>query len=94
LGIRPSVKVNKKLSLAIPVKAGLSLKDYYEGPTGSNKFGYLDTGLIASVPFTSGKTSWDVHGGVDILSFGDNLKLLNHGDRVKPVASIGLGFTY
>ena len=94
LGVKPALKAAPKLSFLIPVKLALSLKDYYEGPTGSNTMGYLDTGLIASVPLVSGKTSWEVHGGVDVFTFGDNLKLLNHGDRVKPVGSIGLSFTY
>lgn len=94
LGIRPGVKVAKALTLAIPVKVGLSLRDYYEGPTGSNRFGYFDTGLIASVPLVSGKTTWEAHGGVDLLWFGENMKLLNSGDGFKPVFSIGLSFGY
>ena len=91
LGVRPVVKLTDAgrypLSLAIPVKLGLSAKDYYEGPTGSNTFGYFDTGFIASVPlaFMPSKTSWEVHGGVDFLWLGDNLQLLNHDDGFKPV---------
>ena len=100
LGIRPVVKLIEAdrypLSLAVPVKLGLSLKDYYEGPTGSNQFGYFDTGLIASVPlaFMPSKTAWEVHGGVDFLWLGDNLRLLNRSDRVKPVGILGLSVTY
>jgi hypothetical protein len=100
LGIRPVVKLidanRYPLSLAVPVKLGLSVKDYYEGPTGSNRFGYFDTGLIASVPlaFMPAKSSWEVHGGVDILWLGDNLRLLNRTDRVKPVGILGLSVTY
>ena len=38
----------------------LSLNDYYEGLNGSDMFGYLDTGVIASVPLPStGKVSWE-----------------------------------
>src|SRR5262249_56696131 len=92
LGVKPSVKLSKKLSVAIPAKAGFSLKDYYEGPVPHTHAGYLDTGAIATVPFTSGTTSWDIHGGLDVLVFCDNLKRLNNGNRVKPIASIGLGF--
>ena len=74
----------------------MSAKDYYEGPTGSNAFGYFDTGFIASVPlaFMPSKTSWEVHGGVDFLWLGDNLQLLNRSDRFKPVGVIGLSVTY
>lgn len=100
LGIRPVLKVidaaRYPLSVAIPVKLGLSVKDYYEGPTGSNRFGYFDTGLVASVPlaFMPTKTVWEVHGGVDLLWFGDNLQLLNKGDGVKPVGIVGVSVTY
>jgi hypothetical protein len=94
LGIRPGIKAAPKLTLYVPVKVGLSLKDYYEGPTGSNTFGYFDTGIIASVPFPLLGTSWEAHGGVDFLWLGDNMALLNSGDDFKPVGIIGVTFTY
>jgi len=95
LGIRPTIKVAPKLSLGIPIRAGLSLHDYYEGVNGSDTFGYLDTGVIASIPLPStGKVSWEVHGGVDILTLGDNMKFLNHDDRVKAVPTIGFTLIY
>lgn len=96
LGIRPGLKAASALTFYIPVKVGLSLNDYYEGPTGSNRFGYFDTGLIASVPlgFMSGTGAWEVHGGVDFLWLGENMKLLNAGDGFKPVGVIGLSFAY
>jgi hypothetical protein len=100
LGVRPVVKLidaaRYPLSLAMPVKLGLSMNDYYEGPTGSNTFGYFDTGLIASVPlaFMSNAGSWEVHGGVDFLWLGNNLQLLNHDEGFKPVGIFGLSVTY
>ena len=100
LGVRPVLKLIEAnrypLSLAIPIKFGLSVKDYYEGPTGSNSFGYFDTGLIASVPlaFMPARSAWEVHGGVDFLWLGDNMRLLNRGDRFKPVGIVGLSVTY
>jgi hypothetical protein len=100
LGIRPAIKVidvdRYPVSLAIPVKLGMSLKDYYEGPLGSDRVGYFDTGLIASVPlaFMPSKSAWEVHGGVDFLWLGDNMRLLNRSDRVKPVGILGLSVTY
>jgi hypothetical protein len=95
LGVKPTVKVSPKLSIAVPVKLGLSAKDYYEGPTGSNTFGYFDIGVQASIPVASGKGgSLELHGGVDLLTFGDNLKVLNHDDKVKAVGLIGFSFTY
>jgi hypothetical protein len=99
-GVRPVVTVvdhgRYPLTLAIPAKIGLSLKDYYEGPTGNNRFGYFDLGGIVSVPlaFMNGKSTWEVHGGVDVFWLGDNNKLLNGGDGVKPVAVFGVSVAY
>jgi hypothetical protein len=94
LGIKPALKAAPKLTVYVPVKVGLSVKDYYEGATGSNRFGYFDTGIIASVPLSFGGGSWEVHGGVDFLWLGDNMALLNSGDDFKPVGIIGMTFTY
>jgi hypothetical protein len=100
LGVRPVLKLTDAakypISLAVPVKLGLGVRDYYEGPAGSNHFGYFDTGLVASVPlaFMPARTAWEVHGGVDVLWLGDNLRLLNGGDRVKPVGILGFSVTY
>jgi hypothetical protein len=95
LGVRPTIKLAPKATLAIGVKTGLSVNHYYEGPAGDNTFGYFDTGLQLSVPVISGKGgSLEGHGGVDFYRLGDNMKLLNDGDAFKPVASIGFTFTY
>jgi hypothetical protein len=96
LGIGPSVPLGSSpVSLAIPVKLGLSLNDYYEGPTGDKAFGYLSTGLIASVPLkVGGKGSWEAHGGANLVWLGDSMKLLNDNDRFKPIGTIGISFTY
>jgi hypothetical protein len=95
LGVRPTVKLAPKVTLAIPVKTGLSAHNYYEGPTGSNRFGYFDTGLSLSVPVVSGKSgTLEVHGGIDFVWLGDNLKLLNDNDRFKPISLVGFTYTY
>lgn len=95
LGIRPAVKLAPRLTLAIPVKAGLSANHYYEGPAGDDRFGYFDTGLQLSVPVIAGPGgTLEAHGGVDFYRLGDNLKLLNDGDAFKPVALVGFTFTY
>ena len=95
LGVRPTVKLAPKVTLAIPVKTGLSPHNYYEGPTGSNHFGYFDTGLSLSVPVVSGKSgTLEVHGGIDFLWLGDNLKLMNDNDRFKPISLVGFTYTY
>jgi len=95
LGIRPAIKLHPKVTLAIPVKTGLSLNKYYEGPTGDNTFGFFDTGLQLSVPVVSGKGgTLELHGGFDIMWLGDNMKILNDNDGVKPLGLFGLSFTY
>ena len=95
LGVRPTVKLHPKATLAIPVKTGLSVNNYYEGPAGDDHFGFFDTGLQLSVPVISGRSgSLEVHGGVDFMWLGDNLKLLNGDDGFKPVSLIGFTFTY
>jgi hypothetical protein len=95
LGVRPTVKLAPKLTLAIPVKTGLSLHNYYEGPAGDDHFGFFDTGLSLSVPVISGKTgTLEMHGGVDFLWLGDNLKGINLGDGFKAVPLFGLTYSY
>ncbi len=95
LGVRPTVKLAPAVTLAIPIKSGLGLNNYYEGPTGDNRFGFFDTGLQLSVPVVSGKGgALEAHGGVDFMWLGDNLKLINGGDGFKPIGLIGFTFTY
>jgi hypothetical protein len=95
LGIKPALKLAPKATLYIPVKTGLSVNHYYEGPTGDNTFGYFDLGGQLSVPLVSGKSgALEAHGGIDFMWLGDNMKALNSGDSFKPVALIGMTFTY
>jgi hypothetical protein len=100
LGVKPGIKLAPKATLFVPVKLGLSLKDYYEdsliGSSGSgDTFGFFSSGLQLSVPAVSGKSgSLEVHGGFDILWLGDNLKFLNESDGVKPIATIGVTYSY
>lgn len=95
LGVKPGIKLAPKATLYVPVKTGLSVNHYYEGPAGDNTFGYFDLGAQLSVPVVSGKGgALEVHGGIDFMWFGENMKLLNSGDNFKPVSLLGLTFTY
>jgi hypothetical protein len=99
LGIRPTVKLAPKATLAIPVKTGLGLNNYYEGTAvgldGQDHFGYFDTGLSLSVPVVSGKSgTLEVHGGFDLMWLGDTLKAFNLGDGFKPIALAGFTYSY
>jgi hypothetical protein len=98
LGVGPSWPVaGGKVTVAVPVKLGLSLRDYYEGPDGDQKFGYFQAGGLVTVPITSATSkfgAWNIHGGVDVYAFGDTTKAFNSGDSGKVVPSFGIGVVY
>jgi len=83
-------------SLAVPVKFGFSLSDYYELAGDDNAFGFASVGALVTVPFggTSRFGAWNVHGGVEFQKLGDTTKFFNGGDDTQFIASIGLGFSY
>jgi hypothetical protein len=98
LGIGPSWALGgSAATVGIPVKIGLSLKDYYEGAGGDEKFGYVDVGVLFTAPMTgipSRFGSWNVHGGVNFLGFGDTTKAINNGDGGQVIGSVGIGMSY
>jgi hypothetical protein len=70
-------------SLAVPVKVGLSVGDYYEtlgfDASGNivstdDAFGFFSVAGVVTIPFTSMPTkfgTWNVHGGVEYQRLGD-----------------------
>jgi uncharacterized protein (TIGR02001 family) len=98
LGIGPSFPLAEgKATLAIPVKLAFSLNDYYELSGEDEKFGYIDGGLLLTVPLSGGK--WNVHGGVNFLGLGDMTAAANAGSDGEPrhgwvIASGGIGVTF
>jgi hypothetical protein len=98
LGAGPSWPLaGGKATVSVPVKLGLSLSDYYEGPDGDEKFGYFNVGGVISAPLTSSTSKfgvWTVKGGVEIYALGDTPKLFNNGDKGKVVATFGVGVVY
>jgi hypothetical protein len=89
LAAKPAFKLGDKASLYVPLKVGLSGKDYYEfGYAEGSTFGFFDVGLGFGVPLGMG----EVHGGLDIYTFGDSLKTYN-GKRTNSVASVGFSIT-
>jgi hypothetical protein len=98
LGVGPSWPLaGGKATVAVPVKVGLSLHDYYEGIDGDSKFGYLDVGGLLTLPLGSATSkfgAWNLHGGVDVYAFGDTTKAFNAGDGGKVVVSFGVGVVY
>ena len=98
LGVAPSWPLGDKgITVGIPVKLGLSMSDYYEFDGNDNKFGYIDGGVLVTVPFTTAPTkfgTWNVHGGVNFLGLGDTTKAFNNDDGGQVIGSVGIGFTY
>jgi hypothetical protein len=95
LGVAPGY-AGSKASLAVPIKVGLSAGDYYEFGTGTDdKFGYFSIAGIVTVPVNAHA---NIHGGVEVQAFGDNLKAYNgfgdDGDGPATIASIGVGFSF
>jgi hypothetical protein len=96
LGVAPGY-TGAKASLAVPIKVGLSGKDYYEFGTGSDStFGYFSIAGIVTVPMGA---HWNVHGGGEYQVFGDNVRTYNgFGDdglrRGAGIATFGIGFSY
>jgi hypothetical protein len=81
----------------VPVRLGLSLKDYYQLGGDDHTFGYLDVGAqlawpLSRVPGRFGV--WNVHGGADVYAFGDATREFNEGDAAKVVGIVGIGVSY
>lgn len=105
LGIAPGYAW-PKFSVAVPVKVGISLADYYEDPITreDSNFGFGSVAGIVTYPLTAKPTkfgSWNVHGGVEYQKLGSAAKSFlgeanDDGDLkgYKFVYSAGLGFTY
>jgi hypothetical protein len=96
LGVGPNWPAGGSATITIPVKLGLSLNDYYEGPTGDEKFGFFDIGALYTVPFSGSKRygSWSFHAGVDLFTFGETTEFLNKDDKTRVVGQAGLTVSY
>jgi len=105
LGVGPAFPLGgSKATLTIPVKVGLSAKDYYENPlTGKDsKFGWFDVGGLVTIPLggvPSRFGSWNIHGGADVLVLGETTELFNvdsdrNTSKNKVVGLVGIGLSY
>ena len=94
-GISPGIAFSKA-SIAVPLRVGLSLRNYYEVAGVDETFGFLSVSGIVTVPFGSGSKygSWNLHGGAEYQMLGTNTASFNGGDHHRVIASIGLGFAY
>lgn len=102
LGIGPSWPAGGSVTLTVPVKVGLSLRDYYEFAGHDNKFGYFEGGVLVTAPFTAKLSrfgSWNFHAGVDGFALGDTTEAFNvdkngKASKGKVVGLFGIGVTY
>jgi hypothetical protein len=96
LGASPVIAGFDSLSVSVPLRAGFSLGDYYEGVTGDERFGFFSVAGTVTVPLSrafSRLGSWNIHGGVEYVRLGDrNAEIL--GETSKVIGSIGIGLSY
>lgn len=96
LGAGPSFALGR-MTVAVPLKVGLSASDYYELNGVDHKFGYFDVGATLTLPLSGSSSSfgsWNLHGGIDLLAFGDTTKAINAGEKTKVVGFVGIGVSY
>lgn len=80
-------------AMAMPVKAGASLRGYYEsGVPGSPVF--ASAGLVPSVAVAGPRVSFEVHAGLELMRLGAAPSAFNRGQRTKPIVTIGASVTY
>lgn len=102
LAVRPSFGLgSSSATLAIPARVGLSARNYYEmfddeGVPTDSTFGFFQVGAVVGLPLpAAGGASWELHAGVDVFRFGDNiLRFYNGGDQTQAVANVGVSGTF
>jgi hypothetical protein len=103
LGAEPSALLPfAHVRVSVPVKLGLSLKNYYElfGADliyRDHTFGFFDVGGRLTVPIRGVAPrfgAWNVNGGADLLTLGDTTRTFNGGDKTQVIAVVGVGVTY
>lgn len=94
-GIAPGY-TDSKASLAVPVKVGLSLSNYYELAGTDSRFGFVSIAGVVTVPLGPATKfgAWNIHGGAELQRLGDTTAFFNSGDRSRVIGSVGIGFSY
>ncbi len=80
-------------AMAIPVKAGASLRGYYESGVAGSPF-FASAGVVPSVAVAGPRVSFEVHAGLELMHLGAAPRAFNHGQRTKPIVTIGASVTY
>lgn len=84
-----------RVSIAFPVKVGLSLGGYYELAGDDRRFGYVSAASLVTVPLArrTALGAWNVHGGVEYQALGPTAKALNNGEGAAVIGSVGIGWS-
>jgi len=86
-GIAPTLsKEDAKATVTLPVKVGLSLKDYYQ-----DTFGYLSIAPTVLIPVND---HFDIHGNLTVYALGNGPKATNNDKRGQVTGTVGLGFAF
>jgi hypothetical protein len=100
LGIGPSFALSDEEggpTLAVPVKAGFDLNDYYGGDSG---FSFFSAGGTVTYPLTTGDWgSASLRGGLEVLALSETLEAFNVDDELDTsatgfVAFGGIAFSF
>jgi hypothetical protein len=88
-----------EFDLLLPLKVGLSVRDYYEQPAGGGDkaFGYFDAGLVLAATVSGlpdAGRPWTVEMGVHYLVLGDTNEARNSGEDTELLATFTLGTTF
>jgi hypothetical protein len=105
VGVGPSwALAGGAATLAVPVKVGLNVTDYYHHPlTGEDHhLGFFDVGGLLTIPLKGVPSrfgTWNVHAGVDLLVLGESTKAFNvnkdgeiNKNQVIGLFGIGVGY--
>jgi hypothetical protein len=97
LGVAPGLTFDfeqfKDVTVSFPITLGVSLSNYYEGPTGQNDlFGYTSLGATIDVPLPMDSSwgSWKISGGVQALLLGSAAAATNNDNDTEIIATFGV----
>jgi hypothetical protein len=90
--------------LAIPLKLGLNVTDYYHHPLTDedHHLGFFDVGGLVTIPLTgipSQFGAWNIHGGADLLILGEATEAFNRNkdgetNKNQFIGLFGIGLSY
>ncbi|MBI4264990.1 MAG: hypothetical protein HY657_11495 [Acidobacteria bacterium] len=91
LGVSPG-HAARFVTIAVPLKPGLSLGDYYELAGRDRRFGLFSAAGIVTVPIGRRTTAgaWNVRGAVEYQALGEMTRAMNAGKDSKAIGAIGV----